>query len=128
MECKHCVDEICTNADCPAKADFCPCAGDYVKLCKYANDENSKTLFDANIYDKREVHNNCTVEIWENSVTGKVSIGWYRNNADIYETLCNTFKEFCEYRKNKGLCKTYECEFCMFGEIQEVITRLKGDE
>ena len=32
-----------------------------------------------NFYNEREVHRNCTVEIWKNSYTGKVSIGWYEN-------------------------------------------------
>jgi len=33
-----------------------------------------------NVYDEREVHENCTVEIWKNSATGEISIGWYENN------------------------------------------------
>ena len=32
-----------------------------------------------NVYDEREVHNNCTVEIWKNTKTGRVSVGWYEN-------------------------------------------------
>lgn len=32
-----------------------------------------------NVYDECEVHENCTVEIWRNSETGEVSIGWYEN-------------------------------------------------
>ena len=32
-----------------------------------------------NFYDTCEVHENCTVEIWTNSITGKTSIGWYEN-------------------------------------------------
>ena len=35
-----------------------------------------------NIYDECEVHHNCTVEIWRNSQTGKISIGWYENNNE----------------------------------------------
>ena len=31
------------------------------------------------LFDKREVHENCTVEIWESSETGEVSIGWWEN-------------------------------------------------
>ena len=33
-----------------------------------------------NIYDECEVHYNCVVEIWRNTKTGKISIGWYENN------------------------------------------------
>ena len=35
-----------------------------------------------NLYDECEVHENCTVEIWRNSKTGKISIGWYENNNE----------------------------------------------
>ena len=35
------------------------------------------TIDELNVFDQREVHHNCTVEIWKNSVTGQVSIGWY---------------------------------------------------
>ena len=41
-----------------------------------------KPLIDCNVYDKCEIHHNCTVEILENSVTGKVSIGWYRESKE----------------------------------------------
>ena len=32
-----------------------------------------------NIYDEEEIHENCTVVIWRNSVTGDESVGWYEN-------------------------------------------------
>lgn len=32
------------------------------------------------IYDEEEIHENCTVIIWSNSITGETSIGWYENN------------------------------------------------
>ena len=35
---------------------------------------------ESNIYDECEIHKNCTVEIWKNSRTGEVSIGWYEND------------------------------------------------
>lgn len=31
------------------------------------------------IYDEYEKHENCVVEIWRNSKTGEVSVGWYEN-------------------------------------------------
>ena len=40
---------------------------------------NEETYAD-NVYDECEVHYNCVVEIWKNSKTGKISIGWYENN------------------------------------------------
>ena len=33
-ECEYCVDEICVNADCPMRADFCP-VSDIPGVCKY---------------------------------------------------------------------------------------------
>lgn len=34
---------------------------------------------ESNIFDKEEIIENCTVQILENSVTGEISIGWWRN-------------------------------------------------
>ena len=33
-ECKWCVDEICVNADCPMRADYCPVPNDE-GVCRY---------------------------------------------------------------------------------------------
>ena len=52
----------------------CDPVRDYVGDCM--NEEPIVT----NVYDEREVHENCTVEIWKNSATGEISIGWYENN------------------------------------------------
>ena len=35
-----------------------------------------------NVYDECEVHYNCVVEIWKNTKTGKISIGWYENKNE----------------------------------------------
>lgn len=35
---------------------------------------------DLSIYDEEEVHPNCTVVIWRNSVTGEESWGWTDND------------------------------------------------
>ena len=34
---------------------------------------------ETNIYDKEEIHENCTVQILKNSVTGETSVGWWEN-------------------------------------------------
>lgn len=34
---------------------------------------------ETNIYDSEEIHENCTVQILKNSVTGETSIGWWEN-------------------------------------------------
>lgn len=31
------------------------------------------------VYDEEEIHRNCTVQIWKNTVTGECSIGWWEN-------------------------------------------------
>ena len=33
-ECKYCIDEICVNADCPMRADYCPVPNDE-GVCRY---------------------------------------------------------------------------------------------
>lgn len=54
--------------------------GEYKRDIKEA-DELTIPKIDCNIFDKCEIHHNCTVEIWENSKTGKISIGWYKGNG-----------------------------------------------
>ena len=34
------------------------------------------------VFDECEIHENCTVEIWRNSVTGEVSIGWWEGGQE----------------------------------------------
>jgi len=34
------------------------------------------------IFDQEEVHENCTVQILTNSVTGDISIGWWPNDEE----------------------------------------------
>lgn len=36
-----------------------------------------------NIFDEREIIENCTVEIWHNSITDEYSIGWWKNDSNI---------------------------------------------
>lgn len=35
-----------------------------------------------NIYDTEEIHHGCTVQILHNSVTGEVSVGWWKEKED----------------------------------------------
>lgn len=30
------------------------------------------------VYDTEEIHHGCTVQIWSNSMTGDVSVGWWK--------------------------------------------------
>lgn len=45
------------------------------ELDKFVN--NSTQIIETNIFNEREVHDNCTVEIWKNSYTNEISIGWF---------------------------------------------------
>lgn len=31
------------------------------------------------LFDTEEIHENCTVQVWSNSTTGDVSVGWWEN-------------------------------------------------
>lgn len=39
-------------------------------------------LDSVSIFDEEEIHTNCTVQILRNSVTGDVSVGWWRNEGE----------------------------------------------
>lgn len=36
-------------------------------------------LKSSNIFDQEEIHENCTVQVLKNSVTGECSVGWWKN-------------------------------------------------
>lgn len=48
-----------------------------VDMDKRMND--NEQIIAVNVFDECEIHENCTVEIWKNSTTGEISIGWYEN-------------------------------------------------
>lgn len=37
---------------------------------------------DSDCFDLIETHLNCTVEVWKNTRTGEVSVGWYKSSAE----------------------------------------------
>ena len=37
------------------------------------------THIETNTFDIEEIYPNCTVQVLKNSVTGEVSVGWWRN-------------------------------------------------
>ena len=41
--------------------------------------ENDGRRVSINMFDIEEIIPNCTVQIWKNSVTGEISVGWFRN-------------------------------------------------
>lgn len=75
-DCIYLSDEfeaVCMNLSCEARSNICPCLN-FQHICKYY-----KSHIQTNLYDEREVHENCTVEILKNSITGETSVGWYEN-------------------------------------------------
>lgn len=61
---------------------ICSCSLAGTAACDTCPNRPSKgTVFGTSvaIYDREEVHHNCTVVIWKNSVTGEQSIGWCEN-------------------------------------------------
>lgn len=47
---------------------------------KYAGHDQIADM-ELNLYDQEEIHENCTVQILRNSITGAVSVGWWSNDA-----------------------------------------------
>lgn len=47
----------------------------YNKKC----DTRGSTANSVGWYDTEEIHKNCTVQIWKNSITGEESVGWWEN-------------------------------------------------
>lgn len=75
---KHCIhydgDEDCDKCCIHGIIFNCPSnCKDYLDCYGFIAD---------NVYDECEIHENCTVEIWRNSQTGKISIGWYENKDE----------------------------------------------
>ena len=41
------------------------------------------TEVETNMYDKEEIYPNCTVQILTNTLTGEVSVGWWKNDSKL---------------------------------------------
>lgn len=50
------------------------------KLKSQLEELQKPKLTETNIFDKETIIENATVQILENSVTGEMSIGWWRND------------------------------------------------
>lgn len=48
--------------------------------------ELPEQTIETNIFDECERHDNCVVEVWRNSITGEVSVGWWENDNKPIET------------------------------------------
>jgi len=48
-------------------------------LLQTASDEDDMMLDSIGVYNEEEIHENCTVQIWRNTVTGETSVGWWQD-------------------------------------------------
>lgn len=42
---------------------------------------SESTQISTNIYNEEETHENCTVQILKNTITGDISVGWRKNET-----------------------------------------------
>ena len=47
-------------------------------LLQTASDEDDVMLDSIGVYNEEEIHENCTVQVWRNTVTGETSVGWWQ--------------------------------------------------
>ena len=47
-----------------------------------SEDRDAALMVETNIFDEEEIIENCTVQILRNSVTGEISVGWWRNDKE----------------------------------------------
>ena len=59
--------EWCDGHYCPKDCEKCPFRAE--------NRAVSMAIFDV-----EEIHENCTVQVLKNSITGEVSVGWWEND------------------------------------------------
>ena len=44
------------------------------------SDEQEQKVVEFNLFDVEETFDDCTVQVLKNSVTGEISLGWWRND------------------------------------------------
>ena len=47
-------------------------------LLQTASDEDDMMVDSIGVYNEEEIHENCTVQVWRNTVTGEMSVGWWQ--------------------------------------------------
>ena len=77
--------KYCANADVPdcERCGYFQCGCSLTALMMAAAEAIDSFVHpeSSGLYDLEEVHENCTVQIWKNSITGEVSVGWYEDGA-----------------------------------------------
>ena len=44
--------------------------------------EFEQVQVETNMFDKEEIYRDCTVQVLTNTVTGEVSVGWWKNDGE----------------------------------------------
>ena len=47
-------------------------------LLQTASEEDDMMVDSIGVYNEEEIHENCTVQVWRNTVTGETSVGWWQ--------------------------------------------------
>ena len=47
-------------------------------LIQTESDEDDMMVDSIGVYNEEEIHENCTVQVWRNTVTGETSVGWWQ--------------------------------------------------
>lgn len=74
--------------------EFCDthCNEEYALCWKHFFDlmwQAANDTADVRLFNVEEIHENCVVQIWRNTVTGEQSIGWWPAEEDWKEELAN---------------------------------------
>lgn len=67
------------GAETPITGTFCPQCGWYPEYSGVPV-EVAYEIQETNLFDRVTTYTNCIVEVLENSVTGEISIGWYKTD------------------------------------------------
>ena len=75
------IKDYCAKTDTCTNCQFAKAGTVFPILCGLMRNapEDWKDPPETNLYDIEEIHENCTVQILRNSVTGETSIGWWEN-------------------------------------------------
>lgn len=84
---KHCYDAAKSDGQCAECKNNCLQLAHWLeelvnlrKLTSSFIETDKRVQVESNIFDTETVIENCTVQIWENSETGEVSVGWWKND------------------------------------------------
>ena len=68
----------CENEKCPYFTEEFESDGDHCSFLR-STPNLWQIPTETNIYDEEEIHENCTVQVLRNSITGEESVGWWIN-------------------------------------------------